>query len=336
MENAPVEKPKHFDRPSFFMNLLIITNDQKVTTYRRLEEECLHRSLPIQVFNPERFTFSGLKDAPFTVPEGPCIILNRYTAIKGQDLDLDLLPQILNPHHHYSDDDDDNNNNDKNKKTHYQINDPRGLRVARNKATQGLFFKLNHIPSIPYLFIKGPLNREDILHFLTAHKAPFISKPLRGNGGRGITYFDSIKSVLSYMETCHVTNDQNFIFQPYIQSSLEYRVFMINFRPYLSIEKREGPDQWEFRKNFSRNCHLKMIKLESIDQEILNHCQLISKKLKLRFCAIDILIDNHGAPHFLEINSVPGWAYLEQYFNNQKNTRNLTAEILDQIIPKSL
>jgi glutathione synthase/RimK-type ligase-like ATP-grasp enzyme len=129
--------------------------------------------------------------------------------------------------------------------------------------------------------------------------------------------------------------DQSFIIQPFIPSKVELRLLMINYQPLIILQKDGDTNGQEFRKNLSRTNKLSLLEGNDVDESypgLVKDCQKISENLKLKLCAFDIIIDEKGDYKFLEINSVPGWTYLENFINSSDVERNLTREILEHII----
>jgi glutathione synthase/RimK-type ligase-like ATP-grasp enzyme len=290
------------------MNLLLITNDLKVLSYQRLVEECGNLSINVDTLNPE-----GLNQV-LPLQTNYDNLLNRYTSIKGYDQDLELLTAI----------------NQQN-----CINQLKGLQISRSKMAQCTYFERNQLPSIPSLYIQGKVDNDYVRNFLQKYGEKYITKPIRGNGGRGITFFESHKSLLSYLETCQVLKDQKFLIQPFIESKLELRLLMTNYKPFLAIKKSAELTGIHFRRNLSRINEMELIdvsQLESSYQDMIQNSQNLCHDLKLKLCAIDLIVDQNNNYQFLEINSVPGWTYLEEYFQVTKENRNITREILEHII----
>jgi glutathione synthase/RimK-type ligase-like ATP-grasp enzyme len=285
------------------MEILMITNDLNSPTNQRILDECRHLSLDIQVFRPE----SVSQMMPLSISSD--LILNRYTSINGFDLDLELMGHI--PESRF-------------------INHTKGIQVSRSKLMQSSYFNQMLLPCIPTLFIQGEPDTETVTNFLQRHGECYLSKPLRSNGGLGITIYDSHRSLLSSLETNHVMNDQRFIIQPYIKAKKEIRILMLNFQPFLAISKEAALVNMDFRRNLSRLNELNIVELSNLDTEAIKSCQLVSKDLKLKLCAIDLIIEEDDQYKFLEINSVPGWKLLEESVN--RDGRNLTREILEHII----
>jgi glutathione synthase/RimK-type ligase-like ATP-grasp enzyme len=287
------------------MKILIVTNDVTVPTYQRLIEECHQINIETLTLNPDSIS----QVLPFAPDHD--LLLNRYTAVMGSDLDLDLLASV-----------------DQSR----CVNEFNGLRICRSKLAQQTYLQQVQQNIIPSYFIQGQINLPSVIEFLRVNGDIFITKPIRGNGGRGITLFESQRSLISYLETCHSTRDQNFIIQPYLESRFELRVFMLNYSPYLIIKKMGEFSGLEFRKNLSRINDIQLINAIELKQSfptLLAQCEKLSHDLKLKLCAFDIIIDSNGTFKFLEINAVPGWSYLEKHF---KNDRNITREILKHII----
>ena len=293
------------------MKLLLISRNPNLPTISRIYEESKHLNLELQLFNPEYFSLSfadtsGYFEEVFQSDR----ILNRYTSVNEQDLDLELFPKKIIDKH---------------------INHPLGVRTTRSKLNQLVYFTENNYQTIPSLISKGLLNEEVINTFIESHGDCYLAKPIRGNGGKGITLFDSARSLKSYLESCHDLRDQNFIIQPIIPSAIEIRVFLVNFQALYLIKKETNQNQEDLRLNLSRNPSIEFLNPQNDNSTIVEQAVKISKDLGLKLCAIDFLI-NKDNEYILEINSVPGWEQLEKEVKRSNPQKNLTREILEHII----
>ena len=304
------------------MKILVIAKDQSTPTLSRVKEESFNLDCQLQFFNPEHYSqISPLTSQLSSSP--PDLILNRYTSVNGNDFDLDMLSLYDDSLH---------------------INHPQGVRIARSKIAQiyqSSMWKLERVSLIPSLFIQGRPNESTVKTFLSSFDHHFIAKPIRSNGGKGITIFESKKSAFSFINTCYYINDQKFIVQPLINSQYEVRVLMVNFLPVLALKKMRKPDDWEFKNNLGPHTDLALISEDDLDSKILKDLKLMAQKLNLRLCAIDFLVcheggeqhDGHGQISLLEINPVPGWYQIEDFLRkNHLGPDNLSQTILKQMI----
>lgn len=144
-----------------------------------------------------------------------------------------------------------------------------------------------------------------------------IIKPLFGSQGQGVRLVDTPFPLP--MDT-HV--DGVFYLQALIQSSHDYRVFVVNNQAIAAM-RRSGED-WLHNVALGANC-------EAIDDvEILHLAEKAAKTLDIAYCGVDIIRDESGVLYVLEVNSIPAWRGLQGV--TQTNIANvLVDDCLNQI-----
>jgi len=125
-----------------------------------------------------------------------------------------------------------------------------------------------------------------------------IIKPLFGSQGQGVRLVDT---PFPLPMDAHV--DGVFYLQTLIQSSHDYRVFVVNNQAIAAM-RRSGED-WLHNVALGANC-------EAIDDiEILHLAEKAAKALNIAYCGVDIIRDESGALYVLEVNSIPAWRGLQ-------------------------
>lgn len=178
----------------------------------------------------------------------------------------------------------------------------------RSKDMQSLFFKRHHLPAIPSVVFRGPLNEnywEEIAK-LGGVKGNFVLKMVRGNQGTGVNLLSGHQSLKSILETFHALKDQRFLIQPYIDHKKEWRIFIIKNRIAGVIEKTLTGD--DFRGNSKRS---KGKFLKKLPKELADLALGAAALSGLEYCGIDLMETKKG-PVILEINAVPGFEQMEE------------------------
>ena len=129
-------------------------------------------------------------------------------------------------------------------------------------------------------------------------KKRLIIKPLFGSQGQGVRLVDT---PLPLPMDKHV--DGVFYLQTWIQSSHDYRVFVVNNKAIAAMRRR-GED-WLHNVALGANC-------ESIeDADILSLAEQAAITLDIAYCGVDIIRDSDGVLYVLEVNSIPAWKGLQ-------------------------
>ena len=143
----------------------------------------------------------------------------------------------------------------------------------------------------------------ELAHKIMAHEIlntqkALIIKPLFGSQGQGVRLASQPFPVP--MDKCV---DGVFYLQTFIQSSHDYRVFVVNNQAIAAM--RRSGESWLHNVALGADC-------EAIDDaEILNLAEKAAKTLDIAYCGVDIIRDESGALTVLEVNSIPAWRGLQ-------------------------
>lgn len=178
----------------------------------------------------------------------------------------------------------------------------------RSKDLQTLFFLNSQLPTIPTFIYRGLLNENIISQLKNFSKSQkYILKMNRGNGGIGVNYIESLKSLLSLLETFHALKDQKLLIQPYINHKIEWRLFMIKSKCVAVIQKSIKEEDFRGNSKKSTARFVKRIPTKLVDMAI--KCM---EKSKLDYAGIDIMLDEDNNEYTIcEINSIPGFEQVE-------------------------
>lgn len=150
----------------------------------------------------------------------------------------------------------------------------------------------------PDIFIaSGKPNHQHLEKFLSNYNSEdFIIKPLRGMKGIGVNLVNSKDQLRSWLETFYHTQDQEYLFQPYIKDE-EFRAFISQGEVKLLL-KREGKS---FKANFNQGGVAQS--LNEIPKELNQIAFKITDKTGLDYFTIDYFRDDFN---IIDINSCPG------------------------------
>jgi RimK family alpha-L-glutamate ligase len=275
-------------------------NPQLYTTVRLLSEAKKLKLSPIYL-NPYNYQINFDEKKTFGV------FIHRTTGTNYDDFDLAVAKHHSNLGHQI-------------------VNPLDSLKTFRSKDLQSLFFNEHKLASIKTILFRGEMSAElenNILNVTPDQK--FILKMCRGNQGIGVNYLESLKSLLSVLETFHAMKDQRFLIQPYILHKKEWRVFIIENEIIACIEKTLTKDN--FRGNAKRSFGKLLVKLPKGLEEL---SQRAFKLSGLNYAGIDILQSDAGELMLLEINAIPGFEQAEEL-----SKKNIAREILLKILSKS-
>jgi glutathione synthase/RimK-type ligase-like ATP-grasp enzyme len=224
------------------------------------------------------------------------IILVRTTGVYGDDQDLEYLIS-LNPSARI-------------------INPLKAVQVFRQKSSQYVSFQKNSFPHLPWIHLRnGKL--EKIHSFLDQLKIrKLLIKPNRGQGGWGIRVF----STSEFNNWWRDSLDYDYVLQPYLGLSEEFRLFFIGHKKYWVL-KREA-SQNSLAANFTQGGEALLVSPPSWASPLLRK---VTSLYKLDYGAIDILIMKEKI-FVLEVNIAPGIEQLE----------NITGLNIARILLKSL
>lgn len=161
--------------------------------------------------------------------------------------------------------------------------------ISTNKYHTRLILNRHGLPNIPYA---RPRNTLEAKKFLHKHKT-IIVKPVSGGGARDIRIVDSIAML-------NGINVRKYIFEKYVVGK-EMRYLILNNRVIAVHQSEYGlsveADRYLERISYSE---------PTWDKELASLSLEIARVLRLKFIAVDFLIDKNGRPFVLEVNTNPG------------------------------
>lgn len=265
----------------------IIYFSSNLETYfsKRFFEECQLGGPEVDIIDPFRSAFS-----PLEIHNAPCFLMYRTSGIHMDDFDLELAKNLYPKAECW--------------------NSLAAIHLTRTKMRQMRFFQKHGLPSVPTMALRGRMN-EPMVKVLDEFAERFnpaqrwMFKLNRGQQGIGVNLIEGRDNLLSWLETFWAIKDQDFLVQPYIEASAEYRCFFIRKTNQIWWLARKGES---FKSNFAQGGGAELVTMPPKTVEEIAH-----KLIDVANCdygSIDILWTGQEA-YVLELNSQPGIEQLE-------------------------
>lgn len=169
------------------------------------------------------------------------------------------------------------------------LNSAVGISLTKNKYITRKVLERHNVRNIPFVC---PLTREDAHAFLAVH-GKIIAKPVNGSGARDI-HIVTEPAQLTRLEI------KNYILEKYVKGR-EVRYLVLN-DTVLAVHESDYGDSVAEDRPLRRISYAKTSWNEQLSRESIR----ITSALRLRFAAVDYLIDERGDYHLLEVNTNPG------------------------------
>ena len=132
-----------------------------------------------------------------------------------------------------------------------------------------------------------------------------VIKPMFGSQGRGVRLIENTLEKMPLPMDEHV--DGVFYLQQFIQSSSDYRVFIIN-NQVVAAMKRTGKT-WLHNAALGAKCENIIDKTK--ENDVLRIALQAALVLEIGYCGVDVIRDSNGKLLVLEVNSIPAWRALQ-------------------------
>ncbi len=130
-----------------------------------------------------------------------------------------------------------------------------------------------------------------------------ISKPLFGSQGEGLRRIEKMTDLLWLTSSNGIYYLQRFINCAGAGYS-DTRVFVINGQAIAAMRRRGH----SWLNNVARGARCEVINL---DESLVNLAIKATTALKMDYAGVDIIEDEQGNYHIIEVNSIPAWKGLE-------------------------
>ena len=161
--------------------------------------------------------------------------------------------------------------------------------LVRNKYHTRLILERSNLPNIPYM---RPKNLQEAARFIDEHTT-IIVKPVSGQGAQDINIVHSVKQI-------EHLNIKHYIFEKYVAGT-EMRYLILN-DDVIAVHQSDygtsvAEDRYLERLSFAK---------EDWDATLTKIALTVVKVFRLKFAAVDFLIDESGKDYVLEVNTSPG------------------------------
>lgn len=189
-----------------------------------------------------------------------------------------------------------------------------------DKSRQVLWLAEQGLAPAPTFMHKGHITSEDPQWraFAQEHddSKGWVLKFNRGQRGVGVNFLADEAALFGWLETLSRMGDQDFIIQPRLDNTQEYRITLLNGRPW-ALLKRDGG-----RANFAQGGTAEEVPLKDWPKEIQQIIDVLGRVGAGTYLAIDVLLTAKGA-RILDVNSCPGVEQLELV-----TKRNFTRDLM--------
>ena len=153
-----------------------------------------------------------------------------------------------------------------------------------------------------------------------ADKGGWVLKFNRGQRGVGVNFIADEAGLFAWLETLHRMGDQDFIIQPRLMNALEYRLTLLNGRPW-ALLRREGE-----RANYAQGGKAQELAPQEWPSSIKDICERLRGLDAGTYLSLDILLVDNKAV-VLDVNTSPGVEQLEAVTG-----RNFIGDLLQQTV----
>ena len=179
-------------------------------------------------------------------------------------------------------------------------NDGKAIERTVDKAMTSFLLHQHHIAT-PKTWVceSRHLAHQIMAHEIIAQNQQLLIKPLFGSQGQGVRLVD--KAAWPLPMGAHV--DGVFYLQYFIQSTHDYRVFIVNNQAIAAM-KRTG-ESWLHNVAQGAVCE------KNEDADVLAIALQAALVLDIAYCGVDVIRDADGKLYVLEVNSIPAWHGLQ-------------------------
>lgn len=185
-----------------------------------------------------------------------------------------------------------------------EANTAASAEIATDKVGTYQILTHHHIPALPHYLLTTPVAPSadtSYLENLFQQHDELVVKPTFGSKGQDIHRCARVPEALAIVQDQRITS---WSASPFIDIQREVRLVILDGRLALAYEK-QNPVIVLGLKMF--NLHLgataKRLDASEIDSSLTEIARQAMQAIGLTLGAVDILIDEHGKPHILEINS---------------------------------
>lgn len=173
------------------------------------------------------------------------------------------------------------------------LNSPLAITWARDKLRVLQWLTRKKVPMPVTGFADSPQETERLVHLVG--NVPLIVKLLEGTEGRGTVFAETHQAAVSVINAFKQLK-VNILIQEYIKEAkgVDIRCLVVGTKVVAAVQR-------------SLDRQLAPVKISPEERKIALHA---TKSMKLNMAAVDLIRSDRG-PLFLDINSNPNWAFIE-------------------------
>lgn len=161
--------------------------------------------------------------------------------------------------------------------------------LAKNKYFTRVILERHKVPNIPFMHPQSTEMAEDFLQ----RYEKIIVKPIDGSGARDVR-------IVTMPQQLKSLKINDYILEKYIQGR-EVRYLTLD-SSVLAVHESEYGDSVAANRPLRRISYARSMWEDHLSAESVR----IARVLKLRFAAVDFIIDSKGQHYLLEVNTMPG------------------------------
>ena len=283
------------------MRVCLLTQHPQLFTQQRLLAECRSLKLDVEVVTPDKFCWvwpNNLGHYDFT--------FNRLSSVESGAFEFSLSSMPV---------------------WGKQINSWEFRQKLWDKARQIIWLSELDIQAPTSFMMKGSLypDHPSWKKFVKDHSSQlgWVLKFNRGQKGVGVNFVETEAALIDWMNTLYRMGDQDFLIQPRLAQSEEYRLTLLGGKPWCLL-RREGA-----KGNFAQGGKATELEVKLWPKEIIHLIDKLSFLDESSYLALDILLIEQ-TPYVLDVNTMPGVEQLEQV-----SGRNFVKDLLNMTL-KSL
>lgn len=283
------------------MRVCLLTHHPQQFTQERFLAEARERALELTVLRPTDVCWSWPNNLrPFD------LTLNRLSAVESTPYEVSLSALAC---------------------WGRQVNPWQLRQELWDKSRQVIWLAARGLSAPPTFIFKGPVDRDhpQWREFVQTYDGGlgWVLKLNRGQRGVGVNFLANEEALFGWLETLYRIGDQDFLIQPRLSNTHEYRLTLLSGRPW-AVLKRSGS-----RANFAQGGSAQEMALKDCPPGISNIAESLGDLGPGTYLSIDLLDTDLGV-RILDVNTAPGVEQLEAVTG-----RNFVGELLQQAL-KSL
>lgn len=182
------------------------------------------------------------------------------------------------------------------------LNPLKALKLCRQKSTQYHFLQQHHFGHLPWMDL-GQVSLEGAQEWIRKQEGRILVKPDKGQGGWGIEVLGREDFILWWKKQ-KAREDLDYLIQPYLEETQEYRVFFIKEELFTLLRKSSQGMTANFRQEGKAQ-------IAALPHYLREELLRLIKSSGVQYGAIDLLVKDQRY-YILEINTVPGIEQLEK------------------------